>query len=320
MPPKRAASKKAAPVTPFLEDCVLAIAGTFNNLTQAQIEAIVTAPEFGATVANTVTKKVTHLITNAAELAKFTTKVTKATILGSVQFVTLDWILDMQQQKKRLDESLYKIAPAAAAPTTPITPVSAASPAAADPSKSATAKRKASAVDTDDEDDEKAAVEKKIKTLKEKVDKSTSKVRQPAVDPACGLRTTHKVYTDDDVAWDARLNQTNIGFNNNKFYRVQLLVSAGGQYAVYCHWGRVGAHGQSSTDNCYSLDAGKALFEKKYKDKTRNNWADRDNFVKVAGKLWESLRVIVLTLDLCNTSMQSHLTLRFLLGIIALRY
>ena len=292
MPPKRATSKKAAPATPYIEGCVLAIAGTSNNLNQAQIEAIVTAPEFGATVASTITKKVTHLITNAAEVAKGTTKVTKATTLGSVQLVTLDWILDMQQQKKRLDETQYKVGSstaAAAAPITPVSPVSAASPAAADPPKRTAAKRKATAVDTDGDDDEKVAVEKKIKTLKDKVAKSTSKVKQPPVDPACGLRNSHKVYTDDEVAWDARLNQTNIGHNNNKFYRIQLLVSSGGQYAVYCHWGRVGAFGQSSTDNCYNLVVAKSLFEKKYKDKTRNNWADRDNFVKVPGKSLEFL-------------------------------
>ncbi|KAF8949348.1 Poly [ADP-ribose] polymerase 2 [Haplosporangium gracile] len=283
MPPKRAASKKAAPATPYIEGCVLAIAGTSNNLNQAQIEAIVTTPEFGATVTSTVTKKVTHLITNAAEVAKGTTKVTKATTLGSVQLVTLDWILDMQQQKKRLDEAFYKVGSTAAAPITPVSLVSAASPAA-DPPKRTAAKRKATAVDTDSDDDEEVTVEKKIKTLKEKVAKSTSKVKQPPVDPACGLRNSAKVYTDDDVAWDARLNQTNIGHNNNKFYRIQLLLVFGGQYTVYCHWGRVGAHGQSSIDNCPNLDAGKSLFEKKYKDKTRNNWADRDNFVKVAGK------------------------------------
>ncbi|KAK3842766.1 MAG: poly polymerase catalytic domain-containing protein [Linnemannia gamsii] len=80
------------------------------------------------------------------------------------------------------------------------------------------------------------------------------------------------------------MNQTNIGNNNNKFYRVQLLYSVGGQHAVFCHWGRVGANGQSSTDNCRDLDAGKAIFERKYKDKTRNNWTDRDNFVKYPGK------------------------------------
>ncbi|KAF9127450.1 Poly [ADP-ribose] polymerase 2 [Mortierella sp. 14UC] len=285
MPPKRAASKKAAvPATPYIEGCVLAIAGTSNNFNQAQIEAIVTAPEFGATVASSVTKKVTHLITNAAEVAKGTTKVTKATTLGSVALVTLDWILDMQTQKKRLDESLYKIGSTTAAPNTPTSLASTASPAADAPKTTASAKRKASAVDTDGDDGEKAAVDKKIKTLKEKVAKSTSKVKQPPVDPSCGLRNSYKVYVDDDVAWDARMNQTNIGNNNNKFYRVQLLYSAGGQYAVFCHWGRVGANGQSSTDNCFNLDVGKALFERKYKDKTRNNWADRDNFVKVPGK------------------------------------
>jgi len=285
MPPKRAASKKAA-ATPFIEGCVIAIAGTPNGLSQSQVEAIVTSPEFGATVASTVTKKVTHLIASAAEVAKGSTKVTKAASLGSVTLVTPEWILDMQQQKKRLDESLYKaISSTAAVPITPVSPVSAASPAA-DPPKKTSAKRKATAVDTDGDDDEKVVVDKKIKTLKDKVAKSaySSKIKQPPVDPHCGLRNTHKVYVDDEVAWDARMNQTNIGQNNNKFYRVQLLVSFGGASAVFCHWGRVGANGQSSTDSCHSLDAAKALFERKYKDKTRNNWQDRDSFVKVPGK------------------------------------
>jgi poly [ADP-ribose] polymerase len=269
---------------------VLAIAGTSNNFSQAQIESIVTAPEFGATVASSVTKKVTHLITNAAEVAKGATKVTKATTLGSVALVTLDWILDMQTQKKRLDESLYKIGSSTTAPNTPVSQTSAASPATDAPKSTASAKRKASAVDTDGDDDEKAVVDKKIKTLKEKVTKSKSKVKQPPVDPSCSLRNSYKVYVDDDVAWDARMNQTNIGNNNNKFYRVQLLYSAGGQFAVFCHWGRVGANGQSSTDYPCNLDAAMALFGKKYKDKTKNNWTDRDNFVKVPGKASEAQR------------------------------
>ncbi|KAF9090498.1 Poly [ADP-ribose] polymerase 2 [Mortierella sp. GBA35] len=286
MPPKRAAAKKAAPAAPFLEGCVIAIAGSCHGLNQAQIEAIVTSPEFGGTVASTVTKKVTHLITSAAEFAKGTTKVTKAATLGSVTLVNFDWVIDMQHQKKRLDESLYKINTTPGAPITPVSPTPTPTPAA-DASKKAANKRKASAIDSDGDDDEKVAVDKKIKTLKEKVAKSsssTTKIRQPPVDPHCPLRNSHKVYVDDEVAWDARLNQTNIGHNNNKFYRIQLLVSSGGSYTVFCHWGRVGANGQSSTDPCGSLDGAKFVFEKKYSSKTSNNWRDRDNFVKKAGK------------------------------------
>ncbi|KAF9921260.1 Poly [ADP-ribose] polymerase 2 [Linnemannia zychae] len=284
MPPKRAASKKAsAPATPFIHGCVIAIAGSFSNFNQSQIEAIVTGPDFGATFATNVTNKVTHLITSQAEVTKSANKVTKAIALKTVQLVSLDWILDMQQQKKRLDESLYKLSSIVATPITPVSPVSAASPVA-NASNNAATKRKASDVDKDDDGSNEATVEKKIKTLKEKVSKSKNKIKQPPVDDACGLKFSHKVYVDDEVAWDARLNQTNIGQNNNKFYRIQLLSSNAGSYAVFCHWGRVGAHGQTSIDNNLFLEVAKSIFEKKYKDKTKNNWADRDNFVKVPGK------------------------------------
>ncbi|KAI8347889.1 poly polymerase catalytic domain-containing protein [Mortierella sp. GBAus27b] len=94
----------------------------------------------------------------------------------------------------------------------------------------------------------------------------------------------YSVYVDDDVAWNARLNQTNIGANNNKFYMIQLLATKASQYAVFCHWGRVGAHGQTSTDMFGNLDSAKHGFERKFREKTKNSWADRDNFVKHSGK------------------------------------
>jgi len=105
------------------------------------------------------------------------------------------------------------------------------------------------------------------------------------VDSACRLANTFSVYLDTQVAWNARLNQTNIGANNNKFYMIQLLTcKPTGQFAVFCHWGRVGAHGQTSTDLFYDLNGAQRCFERKFRDKTKNGWADRDSFVKHAGK------------------------------------
>jgi len=50
---------------------------------------------------------------------------------------------------------------------------------------------------------------------------------------------------DDDVVFDASLNQTNSGNNNNKFYRIQLLQEKKGDgYQVWTRWGRVGERGQ----------------------------------------------------------------------------
>ena len=50
-------------------------------------------------------------------------------------------------------------------------------------------------------------------------------------------------------------------------------------------WGRVGETGQNNGLETYSKveDAIKS-FEKKFKDKTRNDWKNRDNFVPSKGK------------------------------------
>lgn len=98
------------------------------------------------------------------------------------------------------------------------------------------------------------------------------------VDSACPV-TNGEIYED----YDCMLNQTNIGHNNNKFYIIQLIVQ-GGHYSCWNRWGRVGEVGQSKMTPCASLDAAQKDFEKKFKDKTKNNWADRENFVEHAGK------------------------------------
>lgn len=40
--------------------------------------------------------------------------------------------------------------------------------------------------------------------------------------------------------------QTNIGFNNNKFYIIQLLQHQNGSFALWTRWGRVGELGQNA--------------------------------------------------------------------------
>jgi poly [ADP-ribose] polymerase len=105
------------------------------------------------------------------------------------------------------------------------------------------------------------------------------------------------------------LNQAEIGDNKNKFYVIQVLQRKDGNYQTWTRWGRVvrvsviplqciadrvrkirnwilkGESGQ----NCMSAlqsDVNAAIkeFEKKFKDKTKNNWTDRSDFKPVAGK------------------------------------
>ncbi|MCJ8729545.1 hypothetical protein PDJAM_G00107710 [Pangasius djambal] len=98
--------------------------------------------------------------------------------------------------------------------------------------------------------------------------------------PDCVCRLSDAEVHED---YDCMLNQTNIGNNNNKFYVIQVLLS-GGQYYCWTRWGRVGEAGQNNLAGPSNVDAAIKNFEKKFKEKTKNNWSDRDNFVSHAGK------------------------------------
>ncbi|XP_056461862.1 protein mono-ADP-ribosyltransferase PARP3 [Gadus chalcogrammus] len=100
------------------------------------------------------------------------------------------------------------------------------------------------------------------------------------VDERCGIPSA-EVFED----YDCMLNQTNIedNKNNNKFYVIQVL-KADDSYYCWSRWGRVGEAGKGAASSPYSSDQAIKDFEKKFKDKTKNNWADRDNFVAQKGK------------------------------------
>ncbi|MEK6233404.1 MAG: WGR domain-containing protein [Planctomycetales bacterium] len=83
--------------------------------------------------------------------------------------------------------------------------------------------------------------------------------------------------------WDAMLNQTNIGANNNKFYIIQL-VKGGSKYHAWTRWGRVGETGQSALLGDGSLADAEKNFHAKFRAKTKNAWDDRANFVAKKGK------------------------------------
>lgn len=90
-----------------------------------------------------------------------------------------------------------------------------------------------------------------------------------------------KVYIDDDgIIFDASLNQTNIGGNNNKFYRLQLLYNDDNQYYAHTRWGRVGEFGQVKTMGPLDLDGARKQFDKKFKDKSGYKWDERSEPAK----------------------------------------
>ncbi|KAM6169467.1 protein mono-ADP-ribosyltransferase PARP3 [Rhynchocyon petersi] len=105
--------------------------------------------------------------------------------------------------------------------------------------------------------------------------------RKVRVDPVCPLSHKPGIQVHED--YDCTLNQTNIGNNNNKFYIIQLLVD-GNSFSCWNRWGRVGEVGQSKLSPFSSLEEAKKDFEKKFRDKTKNSWAERDHFTAHPGK------------------------------------
>jgi predicted DNA-binding WGR domain protein len=108
------------------------------------------------------------------------------------------------------------------------------------------------------------------------------------VDAASGMALEYHVVDDGGSggAWDAILNQTNVAKNNNKFYKLQLLkANARPEWRCWFRWGRVGVTGQSSNEPFTSLEAAKACFKKKFREKTKNDWDTRlESFTKHANK------------------------------------
>ncbi|XP_036151983.1 poly [ADP-ribose] polymerase 2 isoform X3 [Myotis myotis] len=107
------------------------------------------------------------------------------------------------------------------------------------------------------------------------------------VDPECTLKVGKAhIYCEGNDVYDVMLNQTNLQFNNNKYYLIQLLEDdAQRNFSVWMRWGRVGKVGQHSLVACSGdLSKAKEVFQKKFLDKTKNNWEDREKFKKVPGK------------------------------------
>ncbi|KAM6540933.1 hypothetical protein CsatB_005380 [Cannabis sativa] len=94
------------------------------------------------------------------------------------------------------------------------------------------------------------------------------------------IKTQYHVLQVGDDIYDAMLNQTNVGDNNNKFYVIQALESDdGGRFMVYFRWGRVGVKGQEKLQGPYtSQESAIQEFEQKFHAKTKNHWSDRKDF------------------------------------------
>ncbi|PHU28980.1 Poly [ADP-ribose] polymerase 2 [Capsicum chinense] len=95
------------------------------------------------------------------------------------------------------------------------------------------------------------------------------------------IKARYHVLQQGDEIYDATLNQTNVGNNNNKYYVIQVLENdSGGNFLVYTRWGRVGAKGGTKINGPFtSADDATSEFESKFYEKTKNHWSNRKDFV-----------------------------------------
>uniref|UniRef100_A0A6F9DNV9 Poly [ADP-ribose] polymerase n=1 Tax=Phallusia mammillata TaxID=59560 RepID=A0A6F9DNV9_9ASCI len=123
------------------------------------------------------------------------------------------------------------------------------------------------------------------KTSEEVVNKTITFKGVVPVDEECiRCQKNYHVYVNGESVYNAMLNQTNVGRNNNKYYLIQLLKhDSKPQYFTWFRWGRVG---KIAGTNLQELPLNRAIevFEKKFLDKTKNLWEMRNCFEKFDGK------------------------------------
>ncbi|KAF0683846.1 Aste57867_24121 [Aphanomyces stellatus] len=84
--------------------------------------------------------------------------------------------------------------------------------------------------------------------------------------------------------FDVMLNQVVITDNKNKFYRMQLLQMSDGSFDVFTRWGRVGEDGvHKLLGRTTDFTTAEYEFMKKFADKTKNKWTNRNQFVPKHG-------------------------------------
>ncbi|KAK4444630.1 poly-ribose polymerase [Podospora aff. communis PSN243] len=302
MPPKRGKkAAAAAPAAPVLDKYVVALAGRFPGYTQAALQKLIES--HGGVYNEVITHHTTVLvayIVGKDKQNRCILKLGKARSYG-IPIVRFDWLLEAATTGTRPAEADYELkwdiggygdldgqddAKAAASHTSPTNGLPQKRSVSPDPdiAPARTRGRKKAKVDDDADvkveedvdikDEEDAPAPKKSKPEPAMGEGQVAKRRdiQIPLDDGCPY-VSSVVYIDPlGVIYDASLNQTNASNNNNKFYRLQLLVDSSGGYQTWTRWGRVGEHGQSSAFKGHTLQEALTHFHKKFKQKTGLAW------------------------------------------------
>ncbi|XP_043656906.1 poly [ADP-ribose] polymerase isoform X1 [Drosophila teissieri] len=109
-----------------------------------------------------------------------------------------------------------------------------------------------------------------------------------AVDPDTGLEDIAHVYVDGKNKYNIVLGLTDIQRNKNSYYKLQLLkADKMEKYWIFRSWGRIGTNiGSSKLEEFDTCQSAKNKFKEVYTDKTGNEYEQRDNFVKITGRMY----------------------------------
>ncbi|KYQ94403.1 poly(ADP-ribosyl)transferase [Tieghemostelium lacteum] len=317
MPPKRnrEESKATDATTSIFKGIVFNFSGTFS-VPQGKLSKLVES--YGGASASSLNKSVTHFVTNAESVKQKS----KATVLKAIEQKLIivgeqyihkcieagkkldekDFILDGSKVDEEEEEEEEQEGGTAKTTTTTTTTTTTSSR----PKRVLTPMTQQ---DDDEEEEESEDEEKKTATKTRKKaqpevtsdledsdeesedeeNKVTIRVKNGvAVDQYVQDKDEWHVYINGKNVYDATLNQTEIATNNNKFYIIQLLESdkpgpSGHRYKVFNRWGREGLKGKF-VETPGTLASLTTDFAKKFYDKTKNVFSNRDKFQKVKGK------------------------------------
>eukprot|EP01012_Entosiphon_sulcatum_P064654 TRINITY_DN93487_c0_g1_i1.p1 TRINITY_DN93487_c0_g1~~TRINITY_DN93487_c0_g1_i1.p1 ORF type:complete len:813 (-),score=184.49 TRINITY_DN93487_c0_g1_i1:124-2562(-) len=111
-----------------------------------------------------------------------------------------------------------------------------------------------------------------------------------AVAPESGVDAiAHVLDVAKDEIYNVTLSESDITSGKNSFYVLQLLEADDKKrYWLFRQWGRVGSNiGGKKLEEFRDLAPAKKLFCKLYKDKSGNDWEDRNDFEKKPGKMMQ---------------------------------
>lgn len=171
-----------------------------------------------------------------------------------IRIVDFEWLNNSLSSKSKIDEDGYLLDPTQEDAVIGSDTLVAAS--------TASKKRRRA----DDDDDPPAPTNlKKSKVMQKDGQKAKSRSMNIPVDEHCPSQQNYRVYVNDaGMIFDATLNQTNSGNNNNKFYRLQVILD-GQSYYTWTRWGRVGITGQSKMLGDGTLASALKNFHAKFK-------------------------------------------------------